>query len=264
MPAFYGLALPQSVLRRAPVLRHQPFGPPLLSDPAAWSAPFPTLIASMSTISDSSEDHVRRRMQQLIDEWGGVEAFGQPGICRLEQTLTMLGLQITYFFPHVLAGLRAMRHIAGELAAAGRVPATHEDELLRMFHQAMQWTRTSVDARPAIVARPTLPREYGNEDDWLAQVEQDLEEHAGGDTVFAEITRFRGHYPRPQSGGRGRCDRSHGDGLLAAGCCARTEGAGRHSAPAEKVWRPDFGTHRVCHAALRGLSRATGPAGSSK
>lgn len=195
MPAFYSLALPPiGTPSRTEVLRHQPFGPPLLSDPAAWGAPFPALIESMSTISDSSEDHVRRRMQQLIDEWGGVEAFGQPGIRRLEQTLSMLGLQITYFFPHILAGLRALRHIAGELAAAGLVPAVREDELLRRFHQAMQWTRTSVDARPAFIARPTLPREYGDEDDWLAQVEQDLEEQAGGGTVFAEITRFRGHY----------------------------------------------------------------------
>lgn len=195
MPAIYGLALPPiGTPSRTEVLRHQPFGPPLLSDPAAWSAPFPALIASLSTISGASEDHVRRRMQQLIDEWGGVEAFGQLGIRRLEQTLSILGLQITYFFPHVLAGLRALRHIIGELSAAGRVPAAREDELLRRFHQAMQWTRTAVDARPAFVARPTLPREYGNEDDWLAQVEQDLEEQAGGDTVFAEITRFRGHF----------------------------------------------------------------------
>ncbi|MDQ0008281.1 hypothetical protein J2T07_000440 [Luteibacter jiangsuensis] len=195
MPAFYNLALPPvGSPSRIEVLRRHPFGPPLASDPAAWSAPFSALIASLAGIAGLNEDHVRRRVQQLIDGWGGVEAFGQPGIRRLEQTLSMLGLQMTYFFPHVLAGLRALRHIAGELAAAGRLPAIRDDELLREFHQAVQWTRTSVDARPDFVARPTLPRGYGNEDDWLDQVEHDLEEQVGKDTVFAEITQFKGHY----------------------------------------------------------------------
>lgn len=194
MPAFYHLALPPlGTPAHTEVLRHQPFGPPLVSDPAAWSAPFSELIASLGGIAGVSEDHICRRMQQLIDKWGGVEAFGQPGIRRLEQTLSMLGLRITYFLPHVLAGLRALRHIAGELASAGRVPSIHDDELLRKFHEALQWMRSMVDVRPAFVPRPTFPRGYGNEDDWLDQVEQDLEEHAGDGTVLAEITRFHGH-----------------------------------------------------------------------
>jgi hypothetical protein len=195
LPAFYGFALPPvGTPARAEVLRRQPYGPPAMSDPAAWSAPFTDLIEAMAAAAGVSEDHVRRRVQQLIDEWGGVEAYGQPGIRRLEQTLSELGLQMAYFYPHVMAGLRALRHIAGELAAAGRIPPERVDELLRKLHLAPEWTRTSVDARPAFVARPTLPEALTDENQWLAHVENDVRDHAGDGLVMGEITRFQGLY----------------------------------------------------------------------
>lgn len=193
LPPFYNLALPSiGRITRTDVLRHQPYGPPVVSDPAAWSAPFTGLIESLAEVADVSEDHVRRRVQQLIDEWGGVKAYGQPGIRRLEQTLSNLGLQITYFYPHVMAGLRALRHVAGELAAAGRIPMARIDGLLREFHLAPEWTRITVDARPAVVARPALPEERADENEWLAQVEDDARDRAGNDLVLAEITYFQG------------------------------------------------------------------------
>lgn len=195
LPAFYGLALPPvGTPARAEVLRRQPYGPPAVSDPAAWSAPFTDLIETMAAAADVSEDHLRRRVQQLIDEWGGVEAYGQPGIRRLEQTLSRLGLQITYFYPHVMAGLRALRHIAGELVVSGRVPPERVDELLREFQLTPKWTRTAVDARPAFVRRPMLPEGLTDENEWLAQVEDDVRDRVGDGLVLAEITRFQGLY----------------------------------------------------------------------
>jgi hypothetical protein len=195
LPAFYDLALPPvGSPARAEVLRRQPYGPPAVSDPAAWSAPFTDQIEFLAAVAGVSEDHVRRRVQQLIDEWGGVEAYGHPGIRRLEQALSNLGLQITYFYPHVMAGLRALRHIAGELAAADRIPSERVDELLRKFQLAPEWTRTTVEARPAFVARPTLPEGRTDESEWLAQVEDDARDHVGDDLVLAEITRFQGLY----------------------------------------------------------------------
>ncbi len=197
LPAFYGLALPPvGTPARAEVLRRQPYGPPAVSDPAAWSAPFTDLIETMAAAAGVSENHVRRRVQQLIDEWGGVETYGQPGIRRLEQTLSKLGLQITYFYPHVMGGLRALRHIAGELAAAGRIPPERVDELLRKFQLAPEWTRSAVDARPAFIARPTLPEGLTDENEWLAQVEDEVRDRDrdGDGLVLAEITRFQGLY----------------------------------------------------------------------
>ena len=195
LPAFYDLVLPPvGTPARTEVLRRQPYGPPAVSDPAAWSAPFTDLVESLAAVAGVSEDHVRRRVQQLIDEWGGIKAYGQPGIRRLEQTLSNLGLQITYFYPHVMAGLRALRHIAGELAAANRIPLGRVDGLLREFQLAPEWMRTTVEARPAIVARPTLPDGRTDESEWLAQVEGDARDRVGDDLVLAEVTRFQGLY----------------------------------------------------------------------
>ncbi|CAD2246682.1 hypothetical protein [Xanthomonas arboricola] len=197
LPAFYDLALPPvGIPARTEVLRRQPYGPPAISDPVAWSAPFTDLIETLAAVADVTEDHVRRRMQQLIDEWGGVEAYGQPGIRKLEQALSELGLQITYFYPHVMAGLRALRHIAGELAASGRIPPERVDELLQEFQLAPEWTRTTVDARPVFVARPVLPDGWTDESEseWLVQVESDAHDRVGDDLVLAEITRFQGLY----------------------------------------------------------------------
>jgi hypothetical protein len=195
LPTFYSLAFPHiDTPAHAEVLRRQPYGPPAVSDPAAWSAPFPDLIELLATIADVSEDHVRLRVQLLIDGWGGVEAYGQPGIQSLEGSLSKLGLQITYFYPHVMAALRALRHIAGELAAAGRIPQERIDSLLRHFHLAPEWTRSEVEARPAVVARPALPDGRTDGGEWLAQVEADAEDCGGDDLVLAEVTHFQGRH----------------------------------------------------------------------
>lgn len=193
LPAFYDLVLPPvGMPARAEVLRHQPYGPPAVSDPAAWSAPFTDLVETLAAVADVPEDHIRRRVQQLIDAWGGVGAYGQPGIQKLKQVLSKLGLQITYFYPHVMAGLRALRHIAGELAAAGRIPPARADKLLRKCQLTPEWMRTAVEARPAFIARPTLPEGWIDEGEWLAQVQDDVRDRMGDDLVLAEITCFQG------------------------------------------------------------------------
>ncbi|PTA70344.1 MULTISPECIES: ATP-binding protein [unclassified Stenotrophomonas] len=195
MPAFYSLALPPiGAPDRADQLRAQPFGPPSVSDPAAWSAPFPDAIELLAQIAGVSEDHVRRRVQQLIDSWGGVEAFGQAGINRLRARLSMFGLHNTFFYPHVMVALRALRHVGGELAAAGRIPGNHVDELLHELHLAPAWPRTGVDARPAFVRRPVLPEGGGGETPWLEGVNDDVADHAAADFVLGEITCYRGRH----------------------------------------------------------------------
>ncbi len=195
MPAFYNLALPPiGVSDRADHLRAQPFGPPCVSDPAAWSAPFSDVIERLAQIAGVSEDHVGHRVQQLIDGWGGVEVFGQAGIDRLRARLSMFGLHNTFFYPHVMVALRALRHVAGELAAAGRIPGNQVDELLHELHLAPAWLRNNVDVRPAFVRRPALPEGGGDETLWLEGVNDDVADHAAADFVLGEITCYRGRH----------------------------------------------------------------------
>ncbi|MCU1029703.1 ATP-binding protein [Stenotrophomonas maltophilia] len=195
MPAFYSFALPPiGAPDRADQLRAQPFGPPSVSDPAAWSAPFPDAIELLAQIAGVSEDHVRHRVQQLIDGWGGVEAFGQAGINCLSARLSMFGLHSAFFYPHVMAALRALRRVAGELAAAGRIPGDQVDDLLLALNLAPAWLRTDVDLRPAFVRRPVLPEGGGDEEAWLEGVSEDVAHHTSADFVLGEITCYRGRY----------------------------------------------------------------------
>lgn len=195
MPAFYTFALPPiGAHDRADQLRARPFGPPSVSDPAAWSAPFQDVIGLLAQIAGVSQDHVRHRVQQLIDGWGGVEVFGQSGIDRLKERLSMFGLHNTFYYPHVIVALRALRHVAGELAAAGRIPGNQVDELLHELHLAPAWFRTDVDARPAFVRRPALPEGRGDNTPWLERVNDDVVAHGAADFVLGEITCYRGRY----------------------------------------------------------------------
>ena len=194
LPAFYGLVLPPlNATARDETLRERPFGPPLVSDPAAWSAPFSDLIERVAAMAGVSEDHIRRRVQQLIVGWGGVQAFGSVGAAELRGRLQGLGLQLKYFAPHFLGGMRALRHVVGELDRAGRVDSEEVDSLLSDFAISEEWMRSAMNRRPECVVRPSLPRGFNSEDEaWLAQVDEDLAESDGTQTVLAEITRFQG------------------------------------------------------------------------
>jgi len=194
LPAFYGLALPPlDVAAHDETLREQPFGPPLVSDPAAWCAPFTDLTERIASMAGASEDHIRYRVQQLIEGWGGVQKFGPPSVVDLRGTLQDLGLRLTYFFPHFVGGLRALRHVAGELERAGRIDAVEMDSLLGEFAISPEWMRTVVDRRPEFVVRPVLPRGFSVEEEaWLTQVEEDIAPAGGAEIILAEMTHFQG------------------------------------------------------------------------
>ncbi|WP_456997965.1 AAA family ATPase [Lysobacter sp. A421] len=194
VPAFYGLALPPlEVTERVETLREQPFGAPLVSDAAAWCAPFTDLIEKIASIAEVTEDHIRHRVQQLIDGWGGVQAFGSAGAAELRGTLQNLGLQLQYFTPHFVVGLRALRRVAGELDGAGRIDTEEVDSLLGDFAISLEWMRSAIDRRPNFVVRPALPRGFtAEEEPWLAQVEEDITAAGGTETILAELTYFQG------------------------------------------------------------------------
>lgn len=195
LPVFYTFALPQvEAVAGEDLLRTRPFGPPLVSDIVAWSAPFSGVIANLAEVADVSEEHICWRIQQMIDGWGGVAEFGQSAVDSLQHDLSQLGLKMTYFYPHITAGLRALRHIAGELAAAGRVPSDYFEELLLELHLPLEWPVVVVTARPSFVVRPALPDGRSDDEEWLNGVHDDADVPAVDGLVLAEITRFEGRY----------------------------------------------------------------------
>lgn len=194
LPAFYRLALPPLENSESDeTLRERPSGAPLVSDAAGWCAPFTDLIEKIASIAGVTEDHIRHRVKQLMDSWGGVERFGSEGATELEGTLRQLGLQMKYLVPHFVGGLRALRYAAGELDRAGRIGTEEADSLLGDFFILPEWTRSAIDRRPEFVTRPVLPRGFNDENEpWLAKVEEDLILEDSDETILAEITRFQG------------------------------------------------------------------------
>ncbi|HET7562815.1 MAG TPA: hypothetical protein VFJ87_10615 [Rhodanobacteraceae bacterium] len=193
-PVFYSLALPplQPVVR-ANSLRRRPFGPPAVSDVAAWSAPVDHLVSRLAEAAGVSTGHIRRRVQDLIESWGGLEAFGQPGLDGLEREMSKLGFRLTFRYPHVVGALRALRRIAGELERAGRISADEIDQLVWALGESQVPLRTKMDIRPEFVHRPTMPGFRVDEEDWLAAVEEDLSDvDLGPDTILAGVSHFHG------------------------------------------------------------------------
>lgn len=194
LSTFYEIALPPlEITARDEALRESPLGPPLISDPAAWCVPFTGLIERIASIAGVSEDHIRHRVQQQIDGWGGVQIFGSAGAVDLRETLQQLGLRLKYFNPHIVGGLRALRHVVGELERAGRMGAVAIDSLLSDLVISPKRMRSAIDRRPEFVIRPVLPRGFGSEEeDWLAEVQEDLHPSGGAETILAEVTIFQG------------------------------------------------------------------------
>jgi hypothetical protein len=194
VPALYGLALPPlDVSERDETLREHPLGAPLVSDAAAWCAPFTDLIEKIASIAEVTEDQIRHRVKQLMDGWGGVEAFGSAGAAELRRILQNLGFKLKYFAPHFVGGLRALRHVAGELEGAGRIGTEEVDSLLGNFAISLEWMRSAIDRRPEFVVRPVMPRGFGADGEtWLDKVEDDLAAAVGAETILAELTHFQG------------------------------------------------------------------------
>src|SRR5699024_5086837 len=125
------------------------------------------LVSRLAKTTGVSRDHIRRRVDELIEGWGGLDAFGQPSLDRLNRTLPKLGFRLTFRYPHVIGALRALRWIAGELERADRIRANEIDEILWALGEPTVPLRTKTDIRPDFIHRPTMPRGYGaDEEDW--------------------------------------------------------------------------------------------------
>lgn len=195
LPFFYSLQMPASKDDPAPSFLIAPSsGAMCVDDPLGWTS------ALMSQVYDLARTGIpsltiRHRCHFLIKSWGGLEAFGQSETARLQSELSQVDLKITFLRPHMLAGLRALRHVLGELRLAGLLEASAIPQLLYgINYQTDVPPLIGPTVRPAFIPRPTVHRDTGwhsGVTQWLDEAELDLSPLIdNGDSVIAEISHF--------------------------------------------------------------------------
>ncbi|ABE44554.1 ATP-binding protein [Polaromonas sp. JS666] len=194
LPAFYRIVLNESdEASEPPQLVDPDSGAMLVESPFGWTFPFEGLVNILAQ-SGVSEEHVRYRCSMLIDQWGGLEAFGQPATDRLQAELRRLDMKMTFNKPHAVVAGRALRYVAGELRRAGLIDYRAVQALL--YHMGFPAPRLLVPSplpRPPYLLRPSEDTSGWGEvvEKWLQGVTGDVRRWtAGGDTVIAEVCAF--------------------------------------------------------------------------
>ncbi|NMZ15029.1 ATP-binding protein [Pseudomonas proteolytica] len=195
LPFFYRLQMPASKGELEPSFLTDPSsGAMRVNDPLGWTAALTSQVDDLARTGISMAT-IRHRCYFLIESWGGLEAFGQSETTRLQSGLSKVDMKITFFRPHMLAALRALRHVAGELRLAGQVGAPAIPNLLYgMNYQADTPPLIGPTVRPAFMPRPFAHHDAGwhsGEMQWLDETELDLSPLMdNGDSVIAEISHF--------------------------------------------------------------------------
>jgi len=166
----------------------------LVNDPLGWTDLFTTQVRDLAR-TGTPETTIRYRCASLIESWGGLEKFGQSETERKLSELERLNLRITYSKPHIVATLRALRHVTGEFRLSGLLEPRATPQLLYgMNYQVNLPPLKGPMVRPASIPRPTAHRDSGwqsGEAKWLDEIELDLSPLiVDGDFVIAEITHF--------------------------------------------------------------------------
>jgi hypothetical protein len=195
LPFFYKLELDGS-LEDVRALTDERTGAMRVESELGWTEMLRSTAQALAKAAEIAEVTVRRRAAMFIQEWGGLEAFGQEAVTRLEGELGALGMKLTYLKPHALIGLISLRHVAGELRQAGLLKRSDLPMFLESLNAPIPPHPLLVPAvRPIGVHRPLVARNAGwehGEEKWTEGVVQDVaawsdhrDEH-----VLAEISRF--------------------------------------------------------------------------
>jgi hypothetical protein len=149
--SFYSLKLPneeEGADFGLPPISQKPASGLLLVAPLDWTAFHEAAVDMISKASGQSQLHIRLRAAQLIQSWGGLGKFGPQAEDSLRQRYRSLKLQLPYMRPALEVGLRALRHVAGELHLAKTL---NSDACNAIEHYLM-----TADAKEATIA--THPR----------------------------------------------------------------------------------------------------------
>lgn len=195
LPPFYDLHLPSDKTSSGHTLSDQQTRGLVIDDVMAWTEGWTKPIKWIAKWSGVSEHQIRFRVGQLVQTWGGVEAFGHQASKRLEQDLSRIDLKLTYRRPQAEVALRAMRHVAGELWRAGRLSIDEIQLILFDLHASPRRIRLpTFQQRPTDLTLPELPKMLWGEtqEAWLESVSDDVAISAAGTDqfVFAEWYRI--------------------------------------------------------------------------
>ena len=191
LPPIYSLQLPPLDTTARGTLRDAESLGPVIDDPGAWTEGFESWLEMAERFSGVPIQNHRRRVAQLISEWGGAKHFGAKAAEELRRRIDPLGLLIPFVRPHIGACIRALRVIVGDLWRAERLSRMEFDLLLhRLDGGPLLPTTTPASARPADSSWPSSPEGSWNvrAEDWLQA--ENLKRPHGSDRVVGEWASF--------------------------------------------------------------------------
>lgn len=173
-----------------------------VESPLGWTQMLRSTAQHLAQAAGIDEMTIRRRAAMLIQDWGGLEAFGPSGVERLEAQLRALDMQITYRKPHAYIAIAALRHVAGELRLADKLNGRGRPTLLERLGCPLPPRPLKLpQVRPDWIRMPLLDRHASwseRERKWVDEVDNDVAPfpaHHDGQVV-AEVSRFKVLKPR--------------------------------------------------------------------
>lgn len=194
LPPFYNFILDDEDPDPVPAtLVDTESGAKLVESPEGWTVPFSALVERLAR-AQVSPGHVRTRAKMFIDRWGGLAAHGAKETADLKRELRNLDMRLTFWRPHVLAGARSLRYVAGELLSAGLIQPHETPFLLHMMgYPAPRLSLMRPVPRPSTIRRPAAEgKDYRDDDEeWVSKVTEDVAPlQIGTGKVLAELTTF--------------------------------------------------------------------------
>lgn len=196
LPLFYQLEIDGAQEENDPLL-YDDTGAMKLEHALGWTRHLRPVAASLAEASGLDEVIIRRRAALFIQDWGGMDAFGPQAVKRLTSHLRSIEMQIMYSKPHAIAGVLALRHVAGELRLSGMLDLRKMPMLLESLHAPLPpRLPAKPQVRPEGLHRP-LPISNASwdkgEQEWVEKVEEDVLPWSdpSGMHIVAEISTFK-------------------------------------------------------------------------
>lgn len=201
LPLFYSLEL-EAPSEGDHAFKDERTGAMRVESLLGWTEMLRSTAQHLAHAAGIDEMTIRRRAAMLIQDWGGLDAFGPSGVKRLEAQLRALDMQITYLKPHAYIAITALRHVAGELRLAGRLNGRDRPTLLERLGCPLPPRPLKFpQVRPEWIRMPLFDRHVGwseRETKWVDEVDSDVASfpaHHDGQVV-AEVSRFKIFKPR--------------------------------------------------------------------